>query len=108
VSRYQKCKTNLDFTEARDSEWQWHQLGHMQLRRTPLLLRVCCCGPGGQEISIDFCTAGGQQQPRRSTALSSKCAECRDVSWSRKLNTDLLRLHTTIMRHQIVKHNPYF
>jgi len=27
-------------------------------RRTPLL-RVCCCGPGGQEISIDCCTAGG-------------------------------------------------
>ena len=31
MSRYQKCKTNLDFTEARDSEWQWHQLGHMQV-----------------------------------------------------------------------------
>ena len=31
VSRYQKDKTNLDFTEARDSEWQWHQLGHMQV-----------------------------------------------------------------------------
>jgi len=30
VGRYQKGKTNLDFTEARDSEWQWHQLGHMQ------------------------------------------------------------------------------
>jgi len=30
VSRYQKGKTNLDFTEARDSEWQWHQLGRMQ------------------------------------------------------------------------------
>jgi len=28
---YQKGKTNLDFTEARDSEWQWHQLGHMQV-----------------------------------------------------------------------------
>jgi len=26
VSRYQKGKTNLDFTEATDSEWQWHQL----------------------------------------------------------------------------------
>jgi len=26
VGRYQKGKTNLDFTEARDSEWQWHQL----------------------------------------------------------------------------------
>jgi len=31
VSRYQKGKTNLDFTKARDSEWQWHQLGHMQI-----------------------------------------------------------------------------
>ena len=31
VSRYQKGKTNLDFTEARHSEWQWHQLGHMQV-----------------------------------------------------------------------------
>ena len=31
VSRYQKGKTNLDFTEARDSEWQWHQLVHMQV-----------------------------------------------------------------------------
>jgi len=35
VSRYQKDQTNLDFTEARDSEWQWHQLGHMQVS-TPL------------------------------------------------------------------------
>ena len=31
VSWYEKGKTNLDFTEARDSEWQWHQLGHMQV-----------------------------------------------------------------------------
>ena len=31
VSRYQKGTTNRDFTEARDSEWQWHQLGHMQV-----------------------------------------------------------------------------
>ena len=30
VSWYQKGKTNLDFTDARDSEWQWPQLGHMQ------------------------------------------------------------------------------
>jgi len=28
VSRYQQGKTNLDFTEVRDSEWQWYQLGH--------------------------------------------------------------------------------
>jgi len=31
VSRYQKGKTNLDFTGARESEWQWHKLGHMQV-----------------------------------------------------------------------------
>jgi len=31
VSQYQKGKTNLDFTETRDSEWQWHQLGRMQV-----------------------------------------------------------------------------
>jgi len=31
VGWYQKGKTSLDFTEARDSEWQWHQLGHVQV-----------------------------------------------------------------------------
>jgi len=31
VSRYQKGKTNLDFTEARDSEWQWNLLDCMQV-----------------------------------------------------------------------------
>ena len=31
VSRHEKGKTNLDFTGARDSEWQWHWLGHMQV-----------------------------------------------------------------------------
>jgi len=31
LSQYQKGKTNLDFTEARDSEWQWHQPEHMQV-----------------------------------------------------------------------------
>jgi len=31
VSWHQKGKTNLDSTEAKDSEWQWHQLGDMQV-----------------------------------------------------------------------------
>jgi len=31
VSWFQKGKTNLDFLKARDSEWQWHQLGRMQV-----------------------------------------------------------------------------
>jgi len=34
VSGYQKGKTNLDFSEARDSEWQWHQL-HLAPDRQP-------------------------------------------------------------------------
>ena len=39
VSWYQKGKTNLDFTEARDNEWHWHQLGHMHVisSRMPFL-----------------------------------------------------------------------
>ena len=35
VSRYQKSDTNLDFTEARDSEWQRHQLGYIQVCTSP-------------------------------------------------------------------------
>ena len=31
VTRRVGPKTNLDFTEARDSEWRWYQLGHMQV-----------------------------------------------------------------------------
>ena len=31
VSQCQKGKVNLDFTEARDREWQWHHLGCMQV-----------------------------------------------------------------------------
>jgi len=31
VSPYQKGKIDLDFIGARDSEWQWHQLGHVQV-----------------------------------------------------------------------------
>jgi len=35
VSRLQKGKTSLDFIEARKSESQWHQLGHMQVCTLP-------------------------------------------------------------------------
>jgi len=37
VSQYQKGKTSLDFTEARDSEWQWHQLGRKSAPRSILI-----------------------------------------------------------------------
>ena len=40
VGRYQKGNTNLDFTEARDSEWQWHQLG------------ICKSAPRSRQITM--------------------------------------------------------
>jgi len=49
------------------------------VRSTPLL-RVCCCGPSESEMLIDCCTAGAQQQPRRSTTRSSKCGQFHVVS----------------------------
>ena len=74
VSRYQKSKTSLDFTEARDSEWQWHQLGRMQVctslqtenhastpplsfftGRMPFL-------PPNQQCQVERAGAGSQQQ----------------------------------------------
>jgi len=36
LSRYQRGKTNLDFTEAKDSEWQWHPLCHASLHLAPV------------------------------------------------------------------------
>ena len=59
VGRYQKGKTNLDFTEARDSEWQWHQLGHMQ---------VC--------TSLQTTTPA----PHRSVFLQAGCPSCRPTN----------------------------
>jgi len=45
VSRYQKGKTNLDFTEARDSEWQWrqHLTPDRQPRQHPTTRLIYCC-----------------------------------------------------------------
>ena len=54
-----KVKTNLDFTEARDSEWQWHQLGHMQ---------VC---PSLQTDSLTM------PAPHHSVFLQAGCPSCR-------------------------------
>ena len=51
VSRYQKGKTNLDFTVARDSEWQWHQLGHMQVCTS----RCPSCRPTNSVKALKAC-----------------------------------------------------
>jgi len=75
VSRYQKGKTNLDFTEERDSEWQWHKLGYMQVctslqtdnhASTPLLsfLQTVCssCRPTNSVKALKEQTTEHQQE----------------------------------------------
>ena len=57
VGRYQKGKTNLDFTVARDSEWQWHQLGRMQ---------VCTSLQTRQHPTTQFLQAGCPSCPTNS------------------------------------------
>jgi len=62
VSRYQKGKTNLDFTEARYSEWQWNLLDHMQVctslqtdnhASTPLSFLQARCNNAQQSTDCD-------------------------------------------------------
>ena len=50
-------------------------------RHTPLL-RVCCCGPGGQETPIDRCTAGGP-------AVSSSLGAAVECGYSATLSADV-------------------
>jgi len=48
VSRYQEGKTSLHFTEARDSEWQWHQLGHNLCKSAPRSRQITTPAPTTQ------------------------------------------------------------
>ena len=50
VSRYEKGRTSLDFTEARDSEWQWHQLGQRQSTEGKFRACVCVCHFNGNTV----------------------------------------------------------
>jgi len=68
MSRYQKGKTSLNFTEARYSEWQWHQLGHVQ---------VCTL--------LQITTPA----PHRSEFLQAGCPSCRPTNSVKALKTEL-------------------
>jgi len=60
VSRYQKGKTNLDFTGARNSEWQWHQLG------------MCKSAPRTRQITTPA--------PHHSVLLQAGCPSCHQTN----------------------------
>jgi len=92
VSRYQKGKTNLDFTGARDSEWQWHQLGNMQ---------VCISLQTDNHASTHY-----------SVFLQAGCPSCRPTNNVRALkakNTswrkEKLKPQNTDRRHNFNKSN---
>jgi len=78
VSRYQKGKTNLDFTEANDSEWQWHPLGRMQV-----------------------CTSLPDRQPRQHTTthfLQAGCPSCRPTNSVKALKAELTNKQSRVIQ----------
>jgi len=82
VTQYQKGRTNLDFTEARDSVWQWHQLGHMQ---------VCTLLQADNHAStppLSFLQAG--------------CPSCCPTDIFKALNTTIVVLDVNIIHLQFV------
>jgi len=90
VSQYQKGKTYLDFTEARDSEWQWHQLGHMPVWTSLQTDNHASTPP------LSFLQAGCPScRPTNSVkALKAKSTEGKTVQ-RRNKNTQLLQLINT-------------
>jgi len=85
VSRYQKDKTSLDFTEARDSEWQWHQLDHMQVctslqtdnyASTPPLCSFLCCEQDSPPSSLENLKSVDNEA---ATAAASPVDDSRDL-----------------------------
>jgi len=74
VSQYQKGKISLDLTEARDCEWQWHQLAHMQ---------VCTL------LQTDKTPA-----PHHSSVLQAGCPSCRPTNSIKALKAKALEACT--------------
>jgi len=72
-----RAGTNLDFTEARDSEWQWHQLGHMQ---------VC--------ISLQ---ADNHTSTPPLSFLQGGCPSCRPTNSVKALKATLRHLHSQVL-----------
>ena len=70
VSWYQKGKTDLDFIEASDNEWQWHQLGHVQVSTSLQTDNHASTPPTPSVFLTPFLPPN---QRRRSTEGNSPC-----------------------------------
>jgi len=71
VGRYQKGETNLDFTKARASEWQWHQLG------------ICKFAPRSRQNS--------HASTSPLSFLQAGCPSCRPTNSVKALKTQALK-----------------
>jgi len=85
VSQYQKGRTNLDITEARDSEWQWHQLGHMQ---------VCTSLQTDNHASTPLLSFLQARCPSCRPTNSAKALKEKSIAWAEVLKHKSA-LHTT-------------
>jgi len=83
VSRYKEGKTNLDFTEARDSEWQWHQLG------------TCKSAPRSRQVTMPT--------PHHSSFLQAGCPSCRPTNSVKALKAQ--KIIKKINQHTSTKQN---
>jgi len=79
-SRYQKGKTSLDFTEARDSEWHRHQLG-----------QVCTL------LQID-----NHASTPPLSFLQAGCPSCRATNSVKALKADTVAINNTHVSHVVV------
>jgi len=73
VGRYQKGKTNVDFTEARDSEWQWHHLG------------ICKSAPRSRQITMPA--------PHHSVFLQTGCPSCHPANSVKALKANCIQYY---------------
>ena len=74
ASQYQKGKTNLDFTEARDSEWHWHQ-------------QICKSASRSRQITTPV--------PHHSSFLQAGCPSCRPTNSVKALKALAKTCHLT-------------
>ena len=82
VGRYQKGKTNLDFTEARDSEWQWHQLGHMQVCTSLQTDNQASAPPlSFLQAGCPSCRPTNSVRALKATAFFQKCCTGSDLAF---------------------------
>jgi len=63
---------------------------------TPLL-QVCCCEPGGQEISIDYCSSGVRWTYASSATLSANVG-----SWKQKQTGKLPSCRSSTEAHNVL------